>query len=374
MKGLILGAGFTGMAAAIKTGFPIYEASDHAGGICTSYMKEGFQFSHGGPHFLFGKGPGLDYIKSLVPVTEHARRAGVYYNCTFPYPFQTSAEKPIVFRNESLKEWLYEKFGHAQCNLFFNPFNEKYTAGLYDQVVQADDFKSPPAGSVGFISTFGDPVGGLSTLVDKMSAKCQVNYKKRAIGINPSTRAVFFDDGEVLECAKIISTIPLDQALKLCGHPLSDRLPYTSVLVLNIGAEPDVNTPTEHWLYVPFCKTGFHRLCFYSNVDAAKAPAGKVGLAVEIAFPSTTEIGQLDVPMILDNVIQELQSWRFIGKVITTDPTWVKCAYTWLYSKEDRDAGINWLRSKGIISTGRYGKWAFQGMVDSVKDGFEVDV
>ena len=37
MKGLIIGAGITGLAAAKSTGFTVYEARDEAGGICTSY-------------------------------------------------------------------------------------------------------------------------------------------------------------------------------------------------------------------------------------------------------------------------------------------------------------------------------------------------
>lgn len=375
MKGLILGAGFTGLAAGIKTGLPIYEASEQAGGICTSYFRDGFEFSHGGPHFLFGKGVGLDYIKSLVPVAEHERRAGIYYNHTFPYPIQTVAQKPIVATPGSLKEWFSKKFSVAECNLFFNPQNEKYTAGFYDEIIQCDEFKSPPAGSVGFVSTFCDPVGGLTPLVKKMAEKCTIQYKKAACKIDVEHKAVAFTDGTAERYDKLISTIPLGQLLAMCGYPLREiQLPYNSVLVLNIGAEPDVCTPKEHWLYVPFCKTNFYRLSFYSNVDTAKAPPGKVGMAVEMAFSPEFDYEDLDVPFIIREVVSELQSWRMIGPTITVDPTWVKTAYTWLHAKETRDNHLAWLKERDIISTGRYGKWHFQGMVDSIKDGFEVSL
>lgn len=361
------------MAAAIKTGAPIYEASDHAGGICTTYVKDGFQFSHGGPHFLFGKGPGLDYIKSLVPVNEYVRKASVYFNHSFPYPFQTSAEQESSVNPGSLKAWLRGKFSRESCNLFFNPFNEKYTAGLYDEVIQADEFKTPPAGSQGFVATFGDPVDGLSALVGKMAEKCQIHYKKRAVVIHPEVKQVMFDDGEIQTYDKLVSTIPLGQLLWMCGKR-DIILPYTSVLVLNIGAKKDLMTPDDHWTYVPYCKTGFHRLCFYSNVDPTKAPEGKVGLAVEMAFLPDFDYEDFDLPFIIDQVIQELQSWRMIGKVITVDPTYVRCAYTWLKSQADRYAALEWLKERDIVSTGRYGKWKFQGMVDSIRDGFEVQI
>ncbi len=375
-KTLILGAGMTGLAAGIKTGATVYEASDHAGGICTSYIKDGFQFSHGGPHVIFGKGKGLEYIKSLVPVNEYARKAGVYYNHTFPYPFQTSAQKdienPPEWTLESLKMWLLDKFGKEQCNLFFHPFNEKYTAGLYDEVIQADEFKSPPAGGVGFVSTFCDPVNGLSSLVERMAEQCNIQYNKRVVKINAKAKTVLFDDGEVVWYDKLISTIPLNQSLAMCDREDVD-LPYTSVLVLNIGADKDVNAPDDHWLYIPFCKGNFYRLGFYSNIDPTKAPPLKVGLSVEMAFHGV-EYEELSLPFIIETVIDELQAWRFIGKVITVDPTWVKTGYTWMRSKSDRDNALQWLKERDIISTGRYGKWQFQGMTQSIEDGFEVEI
>lgn len=371
MNNIILGGGVAGLAAAIKTGYPIYEATDKVGGICTSYLKDGFQFSNGGPHVIFGKDKGLEYIKSLVPVNEYARRAGVYYNHTFPYPFQTTAEYPTECIPGTLKHWLGQKFSRESCNLFFNPFNDKYTCGLYENVIQADEFKSPPAGSVGFVSTFCDPVEGLSSLVEKMASKCEIHYNKKVIHIFPTDKKVMFEDGEEVEYDKLISTIPLNQCLRIAGN-VNFKLPYTSVLVLNIGAEKDINTPNEHWLYIPFCKNNFYRLGFYSNIEASKAPEGKVGLSVEMAFLPEYEYEDLDIPFIIQEVVAELQSWRMIGKVITVDPTWVKTGYTWLYDKKDRFNALQWLKERDIISTGRYGKWAFQGMTTSIEDGLSL--
>ena len=369
---MILGAGFTGLAAGIKTKETIYEATGKAGGICTSYNKSGFQFFNGGPHLLFGKGVGLDYIKSLVPVNEYTKKAGVYYNSIFPYPIQTTAQMPISCNEGSMKDWVSKRFSQAECNLFFNPFNEKYTAGLYDSIIQYDDYKTPPAGSNGFVSTFCDPVDGLDTLVDKMAAQNTIKYNSRAIGINTESKYVEFKDGIVCY-DRLISTIPLGQLLYLCGNKSID-LPYSSVFVLNIGAEKGRNFPSEHWLYIPFCKAGFHRITFYSNIDATKAPEGKANLAVEIAFGSEYDYEDLDVEYIEKCVIEELQSWGFIGDVIVTDPSWVRCAYTWLFNKEDRINALQWLEDRGIKSIGRYGNWVFTGITNSIEQGFNVEI
>jgi protoporphyrinogen oxidase len=370
MKGIILGAGFTGLSAGIKTKYPVYESSSYAGGICNYYSQDGFHFSQGGPHWIFGNNKGLEFIKSLVELKEYKRKAGIYYNHIFPYPFQTNAENAIECKPNSLKGWLKDNFRTESCNIFFNPFNNKYTCGLYDEVIQDDAFKSPPAGSVGFVPSFYDPVNGLENLVKIMADKCDIKYNKKAVRIFPKQKRVLFSDGDIVEYDKLISTIPLNSCLDMCGKE-DHNLPYTSVLVFNIGAEKDTMTPDDHWLYIPFCKSGFYRIGFYSNVDKSKAPIGKVGLSVEMAFKGV-DYENLSVERIANEVIRELQDWRFIKDVITISPTWVKTAYTWLYSREERKNQIGWLASRDIISTGRYGKWAFQGITQSTEDGLDV--
>lgn len=370
MKGIILGGGVTGLAAGIKTGYPVFESSSYPGGICNYYTQDGFHFSQGGPHWIFGNNKGLEFIKTLIELKTYERKAGIYYNHTFPYPFQTSAEKFNECQEGTLKDWLSHKFSTESCNLFFNPFNEKYTCGLYNEVIQSDAFKSPPAGSVGFVPVFYDPVNGLESLVKIMADKCDIRYNKKAVRIFPKQKKVLFQDGETVEYDKLISTVPLNSCLDMCGKE-DHNLPYTSVLVLNIGADKDSMTPEDHWLYIPFCKSGFYRLGFYSNVDKTKAPEGKVGISVEMAFKGV-DYEDLDIEQITKDVVKELQDWRFIGKVLTVSPTWVKTAYTWLYSHEERENQLGWLAARYIVSTGRYGKWKFQGLTQSIEDGLNV--
>ena len=67
--GLILGAGFTGLAAGYATGWPVVEASDVPGGLGASYYMlpgapardplppddgEAYRFEVGGGHWIFG--------------------------------------------------------------------------------------------------------------------------------------------------------------------------------------------------------------------------------------------------------------------------------------------------------------------------------
>jgi protoporphyrinogen oxidase len=368
-KTVILGAGITGMAAGFKKDIPIYEASDHAGGICTSYHKDGFEFEEGGSHWIFGNNEAVDFVRTLVELNTYERKAGIYFNKTMPYPIQTTTDKDSPSTPGYFKDWIKNKFSRDICNMFFHPFNEKYTAGYYDEVIQFDAYKTPNIGNKGYCVNFHDPKEGLTSLVDALKENCNIKFNTRATQILPGKRVVF-DDGEVVKYDKLISTIPLDKMLHLCGKQDYD-LPYSSVLVINIGAKPGMNLPDDHWIYVPFCKSGFHRIGVYSNVDKSKAPDGMVGLCVELAYKDT-DLEDINVHKVISEVVQELQSWRFIEDVVTTDPTWVKHAYTWMRTAEERERHLEWLKERGIISTGRYGKWKFQGMAESITDGMSV--
>jgi protoporphyrinogen oxidase len=49
-KIIVLGAGMTGLAAGFSSGWPVYEASDVCGGICSSYyMRPGDTRRHANP-------------------------------------------------------------------------------------------------------------------------------------------------------------------------------------------------------------------------------------------------------------------------------------------------------------------------------------
>jgi len=71
-----------------------------------------------------------------------------------------------------------------------------------------------------------------------------------------------------------------------------------------------------------------------------------------------------------EDVARELQEWEMIGDVEVQDPTWIDVAYTWSWpGSRWRDTAIAALESHGILQIGRYGRWTFQGIADSVRDG-----
>ena len=67
---------------------------------------------------------------------------------------------------------------------------------------------------------------------------------------------------------------------------------------------------------------------------------------------------------------RELQDLGFIGEALVVDPTWIDVAYTWSWpGTRWQRAQIDALEAVGIIPVGRYARWSFQGIADSIRDG-----
>jgi len=77
-----------------------------------------------------------------------------------------------------------------------------------------------------------------------------------------------------------------------------------------------------------------------------------------------------EVDKLISKVIKELQDWQFINEVEVADATWIEVAYTWLYPNSKwREKALEILKKNEIYQIGRYGRWQFQGILDSIKEG-----
>ncbi len=425
-KTIILGAGMTGLAAGYRSGYPIFEAGSYPGGICSSYYirpgdprrlhhppedGEAYRFEIGGGHWIFGADPEiLSLIRTLTPVITCRRKAAVFFarrNRFIPYPIQNhlryfeperieqvvgeikSASRQVP---RTMEEWLLNNFGPTLGGLFFIPFHEKYTAGLYREIAPQDAYKSPvdietvlrgaraETAPVGYNTEFVYPVGGLDRLARELAAGARINYRKKAVRIDPARKTVYFADGSEEQFHRVISTLPLNRVMEMTGLEAPGRPePYSSVLELNIGAEKGPRCPGQHWLYIPDSLSGFFRVGFYSNVDPSFIPASarpaenRVGIYVERAYPGGERPGEKELTDYKKDVERELQALGFIGEVEANDSTWIDVAYTWSWPDNPwKAAALETLAGHGIIQAGRYARWGFQGIAVSIKEGIRV--
>lgn len=422
---LILGAGVTGLSAAAQTAREVYEAKDAPGGICKSYYVapdgkksdfrnngESYRFETGGGHWVFGANDNVqDFINKLSPVRSYERRSAVYFadwDLYVPYPLQNHlaylprdiARKALdeitnsdhVGEPSCLADWLELHFGKTLCELFFFPFHQSYTAGLYGKIEPQDRYKTPvdrqqimdgfegKAKPAGYNARFIYPERGLGDLIQNMAKKCNVNYNKTVAEIDTKKREVRFEDGTGAKYGALVSTLPLNKVVEMAGVSLDEQEPpYTSVLVMNIGATKASKCPDYHWLYVPKSEAGFHRVGFYSNVDESFLPQSSSGdgnrvcIYVEKAYAQGDRPDDEQIARLCSEVVKELQGWKFLKDLEVVDPTWVEVAYTWSYPDSRwKEHAIELLAQRGVRQIGRYGLWRFQGIARSIEDGLRI--
>jgi protoporphyrinogen oxidase len=416
----------TGLAAGWASGLPVYEAEEAPGGICSSYYlrpgtrerlllsppdDEAYRFEIGGGHWIFGGDPAvLRLIRQLAPTGVYERESSVFFpdeNLYIPYPLQNHLGKwDNVRRRRALVEilttpkgkfrtmadWLVQSFGPTLTEAFFGPFHELYTAGLWKRIAPQDPYKSPiDAGQVirgaseatppiGYNTTYLYPRDGLNALASGLADACDVRYGKRVAQVDAPTKTVNFHDRTSIRYESLVSTLPLNKMIEMTGLKLREETdPYTSVLVLNIGGVRGAKCPPDHWLYLPASRAGFHRVGFYSNVDvsflpqSARAANNRVSIYVEKAYLGGQKPAPEEIQEYSQAMLRELQEWGFLGDAEVVDPTWIDVAYTWSWPESQwRAAALQALEAHDIQMVGRYARWMFQGIADSLRDGLYV--
>jgi protoporphyrinogen oxidase len=419
-RNFILGAGVTGLGAAYESGWEVFEAATHPGGICSSYYlhptlsssipgeeQNSFRFEIGGGHWLFGGNhETIAFFTHFVPLSSYSRRSSVYINeldLVVPYPLQNNLRYlPPSLREQvlgelhqppkrgayTMRDWLLQSFGPTLCDLFFIPFHNLYTAGLLDAIEPQDSYKSPVdvrkiiEGSkeetvpVGYNAEFRYPNLGLGALFGRIAEPLPVHYERRIVGIDATAKTITFADGETVHFDSVISTLPLNRVCELARFDGEPPDPFTSVLVLNIGATREKRQFLDHWMYFSSTKSGFHRVGSYSNVDKRFLPSSMrddnnvISLYVEKAFLGGTSLSAEEMASESQSIIDELKELGIIRDVLVQHPTWIDVAYTWKrVGSTWRERMIQRLGERSIIQSGRFGAWRFQGIADSFAEG-----
>jgi len=423
-RAIIMGGGMTGLAAGIVSGATIYEAAQRPGGICSSYYvvpgtedrlppppddHEAYRFELGGGHWIFGATSAIrHFLQAHLPTEQYSRISGIWFPTErrhVPYPLQHHLRhlEPSIAENvlremlhrknkavHTMEDWLHDSFVETLCKLFFDPFHELYTAGLYREIAPQDAGKSPvdlplvlrgvfgTAQLAGYNASYLYPEGGLDRLARRMASACDIRYGKELVAIDVANREAHFSDGERVRYGAMVCTLPLNRTMELAGLSIDDAPdPHTSVLVLNIGGQRGDRCPADHWLYCPKSRSGFHRVGFYSNVAPSFLPMGsrerqdKVSVYVERAYRCSAEPDSDDVEQYKRSVVGELQEWGFLGQPEVVDATWIDVAYTWKRPDSQwRIKALGLLEEHGIHMVGRFARWRFQGIAESIRDGF----
>ena len=411
---VILGAGVTGLAASIASGAPVYEADDTVGGIAASDTSDGFTFDRG-IHILQAPSPRVLHLLQDcgVRMNEHSRKAFIHSHGTYSaYPFQVNtAGLPLGLRFRCVRdfllrprdaspanyeEWIHASIGKTFAETFLVPYSEKFwTVHPREMTFEWTGNRVPQPKTrqvlrgafwskqtrIGTNVDFRYPVhaAGYGAIAQALAARAGVVHcGHRAVRIDIGRRTVHFDNGKSTAYRQLVSTLPLPELVALCTEvpdavrEAAGRLRTNSILVVNFGiARPRISD--WHWAHFPERDVSFFRISFPHNFADNVAPPGMSSISTEVAYSPSRP---LDRSGIVDRVAEDLVR---VGVLRRDDPIVHRSTYDirYAYCIHDfaRKASVrtvrDWMLSRDVIPTGRYGLWNYFWSHEAITSGLQ---
>jgi len=418
-KIVILGAGLAGLSTALnlKTNYLIFEKESRPGGLCKSIYLKGFTFDYAGHLLHFRKNWTRNFLRKVLKNNFELRKRNSWIyskNVYTKYPFQMNTYGlPVKVVQECLLgyfeaiydqhrnlipsdfgKWILTKFGSGIAKHFMIPYNKKlYKIDLKEMNTDwAERFIPMPnpddviTGAitdqdklVGYNVLFGYPKrGGIVALVRSMIAcmRDNVNTDCMAVKIDCGKRLIYFRNGLVVPYSFLVSTIPLNELIKIIKNvpkaisSAARRLRYRSVYVLNLGIARK-NVSDKHWIYFPESKYIFYRVGFPSNFSSYVVPKAASSLSVEVSF---IKYSDKKFRGFRERILEDLIQAKILknrNEITVTKEIYIKYAYV-IYD-HNRNDNIKIIRKhlerNNIFTAGRYGNWEYSTMEDALLQG-----
>lgn len=406
-KFLIVGGGVSGLMFAntiCSDDWILLEKEKECGGYCRTIYQDGFIWDYAGHFFHFSDKDIRDFFNAHIDEEEiivAKKITKIYYGGHFiDFPFQANIHQlpkqdfidclyDLYFRREQVKSpsflsMLYGNYGKSITDLFLRPYNEKLYAcnldlldsgamGRFFPHVKTREiiagFRVPQAKS--YNDSFSYPKRGARVFVDALQRQLPVkNFRmeETLLGVDTLNKVAHTSKGQI-RYQSLINTLPLKRLIPILGDKaLMDQgkgLSANKVLVLNMGFNRKSDFTDIHWAYFPSKEINFYRIGFYDNI----LKGDRLSLYVEIGFPEGSKI---DVDRHLEETLFHLRQIGVISdhkllsySAIVLDPAYVHIT-TDLNS--NRKNILRSLEERAVYSIGRYGRWKYCSIEDSLLD------
>ncbi len=406
MSTVILGSGIAGISAGYHLKQKgqksvLFEKDTDWGGLCANFTIDGFRFDRF-VHFSFApEKSDQDLFAGEHGMWEHIPFPSNYYQGVWlRHPAQnnlaplSSSEKTEIiadFINRPQKdpqditrydEWLRVQYGNYFAEHFPFAYTRKYWGVNASELetkwvgvrMYTPDLKQVLAGSYQtqdecfyFAKKMLYPKqGGFRSILNTSREGLDIRFNKKAVKIDPAVKKVHFADGSSQAYERLISTLPLPEILKMLPEvpqevkAAAEDLHWTCGYQISLGFNrPDVAKYLWFYIYdedIPPARVYSPNLKSPDNV-----PAGCSSLQAEVFFDCKTPV--LPAEEVLQNTISKLigmgvfQEKDLVVKDIRFEPyaniTFVPSIY------KNREIILDFLRSLGIESIGRFGKWEY---------------
>ena len=410
---IILGGGLAGLSVAYYLGgdVPVLEAEEKPGGLCQSFVRDGFTYDIGG-HILFSKDRDLlDEITGWLGenVDQKRRNNQILYRDRYvKYPFENGLsaldrkdiyECLIYFLNrpeldpKNLEEWCYARFGKGIAEKYLLPYNRKiWKRNLKElSLLWVDRIPDPSREEIvksalgieteGYthqLNFFYPRRGGIQALIQSLLNQLpdlQNRFRVKKI-IKKNEGWEITDGNRSVLGKRIISTIPifdLINSLENVPDEVRDalkRLQYNSVIVVMIGVNHE-GLKGRTALYIPDPDILAHRVCYLKEFSSGNAPEGKSHLIAEITVPPGDPLLDSEDSKLVERVAADLKDICGFSEddIIASDVKRMEYAYVVYDLEYEKNTGIiyDYLDSLGIHYAGRFGCFKYINMDATVE-------
>lgn len=406
VKYLIIGAGISGLTFAYEKRneeYIIIERDSVYGGLCQSFYESGFVWDVAGHFFHFHSDKTKEFYEKLmsekkmrtVEKCAKAFYADQYMNAPFQYNIHQLpteeflecltdlyyAEDPEG--NIPFDEFVRRKYGNGIAEKFLIPYNEKLYACKMNELERNSMGGFLPRLDFGMLmnfyrgtrgttynDTFSYPVNGcvemINSLVDLLD-KSRIHLNEEVLSIDIANKVVKTSSGEYMY-EHLINTAPLNNFAKMAGVEGYNVLSGNQVLVLNLGFDKESIDKKVSWVYYPGDEF-FYRIGFYNNIAGTE----RLSLYVEIGYRENEKI---DVDKALEKTLTDLKKVRVITdhQLVAYRPYIINPGYAHITEKGTAftNAFISDMKKKDVYMVGRYARWQYSAMDDSMEQAFEL--
>ena len=426
----VLGAGLAGLAYTHFTdqSVVLYEQQEHPGGLCRSFPSVDCIPTDIGPHIFFSWNSDLlAKLISFTPVRQHRRINAIWHDGRFiDYPFENYlgqlsrseceycrdsflAATHHEDRGETMKDFFLNTFGEGICSLYLLPYNRKIwkrdpaemdtqmvsriprppdqhiidaAAGRYHQgYLHQAHFWYPERGGMASL------IHGLARHPDTIASIDRCRFGAHVTGIWREGDA-FVVNGDFATSkgtnrhSGLVSTLPLPRLAGILDPPppehvedAVDRLTYIGIHVTVVTATNDI-LENRFSVTIADPEVPFHRVTKLDFLGDPYWLRDRSTFLVEESFrpeepqPASAKVAAAHV--------QHLDRIGFVqhSNVVSAISRRFQHAYP-VYDLNHRksvDTVLDWVRSLGIISLGRFGQWEYMNMDRVLQEAEDVAV
>jgi len=422
---LILGGGISGLTFAYfleKKNFKDYfvlESQSEPGGLCRSIRKDGFVFDFS-VHMLHLRNPEtLLFVNELIgeELKLMQRNAGILINeRVVPYPFQYNlyflddkTKKECVegavnainnFNKEipskNFAELVNKTLGVGIAKNFMFPYNKKCYCTSLENLTPDCQGRYLPLPSlqelidgaesdsstkkVSYNSQFYYPKkGGISYLVDAITKEIKnLKLNEKILRINLDEKIVFTNKG-AYQFENLISTIPFKKLIeKIENLPeeivsANKKLINTTIGLVLLGVARPKISPYQ-WLYLPQENIFPFRVSFPMNYSEMMTPENASSICAEFAYVKDKKISNEEaIERTVDDLVKlgilKNKEEIIFKQLVEINPGYVIFDFN---REKNLIALQKFLEKNKVLSIGRFGKWEYSSMEDSILQAKEV--